>query len=315
MFNWIKKGHLYSPSRKFNWSQTHAQCPFPIIIDDVLRIYFSTRGLPDENGQFKSYIGFIDVDKTDFSKVVGESKQPIISLGKRGEFDESGTMAGSIIKKKDKFLLYYTGWSRCTSVPYNWAIGIAESEDGINFKKLGKGPLIGPTLKEPYLQASPIVSKESDEKWHMYYLSGINWFDHKNKKESQYVLMHAESKDGYNWTRNGNPIIKTLVDNECQTSGSTIFRNGCHHMFFSYRHGLDFRNSSSRGYKIGYAKSTDLINWERNDTFAGIKISKEGWDSKNIAYPHVFILENKTYMLYCGNDFGKNGFGYALLGE
>ena len=212
------------------------------------------------------------------------------------------------MRESDKFLLYYCGWNRCYSVPYNWSIGIAESKDGVNFKKLGLGPLIGPKLNEPYLQACPIVFKDPNNKWHKYYLSGIKWFDHNKKKESQYLLMHAESKDGLNWERNGIPIIETIVKNECQTSASIIFRNGYYHMFFSYRHGLNFREKSTNGYRIGYAKSQDLLSWERNDNLAGINVSDEGWDSKMIAYPHIFTLDNLTYMLYCGNNFGKFGF-------
>jgi len=30
-------------------------------------------------------------------------------------------------------------------------------------------------------------------------------------------------------------------------------------------------------------------------------------------YPHVFQLDNKWYMLYNGNEFGKYGFGLAVL--
>ena len=41
--------------------------------------------------------------------------------------------------------------------------------------------------------------------------------------------------------------------------------------------------------------------------------SESGWDSKMIAYPHVTQIGNKYYMFYCGNDFGKEGFGYAEL--
>jgi len=315
MFKWIKKVHLFKPSGQFDWMQTHAQVPFTLILGNVLRIYFSTREKADKSGQFKSYSGFIDVDKNNFSNILRISKSPILELGKPGEFDEYGIMAGSIIRKHEKFLLYYCGWTRCKSVPYNWAIGIAESLDGTNFKKLGLGPLLGPTLNEPYLQACPIVYKDLNEKWHMFYLSGVKWFDHKNKKESQYLLMHAESLDGYVWERDGVPIIETLVENECQTSSSIIFKNGCYHMFFSYRYGLDFRNKLSNGYRIGYAKSYDLKNWDRNDNLAGINLSDEGWDSEMIAYPHIFTLDNRTYMIYCGNYFGKSGFGYAILDQ
>ena len=83
-------------------------------------------------------------------------------------------------------------------------------------------------------------------------------------------------------------------------------------MYFSYRYGLDFRNNK-RGYRIGYAWSKNLINWNRNDKKSGINLSQSGWDSIDMHYPHVFKLKQKYYMLYNGNHFGRNGFGLAVL--
>jgi len=46
---------------------------------------------------------------------------------------------------------------------------------------------------------------------------------------------------------------------------------------------------------------------------AGIDVSQDGWDSQMIEYPHIAKINNKYIMFYCGNEFGKNGFGYAEL--
>jgi hypothetical protein len=86
-------------------------------------------------------------------------------------------------------------------------------------------------------------------------------------------------------------------------------------MYFVYREGLDFRTTFGRGYKIGYATSINLIDWNRKDKEAGIEYSKEGWDSTMHHYPHVFELNGKYYMIYNGNEFGKYGFGLAILKE
>ena len=148
----------------------------------------------------------------------------------------------------------------------------------------------------------------------MYYLSGTNWFvDGKGRNESQYLIVHATSLNGLDWKRNGQPIIPIIVENECQTSSSIFQRNGLYHMFFSYRHGSDFRSNFNRGYRIGYAYSSDLHNWTREDSLGGIGISESGWDSRMVAYPHIREIDGKIYMFYCGNDFGKGGFGYAVL--
>lgn len=312
MFKWIKKGLLFKPNERFNWMNSHAQVPFTVQFENHIRIYFSTREKIDENKQFKSYSGYVDIDNNDLQNQVGIAKEPIMDLGGKGEFDEFGSMAGSVIKENNEYYLYYCGWTRCISVPYNWAIGLAKSKDGIKFTKVQKGPLLGPHMNEPYLQACPIVYKFNN-KWYMYYLSGIKWIDKDGKLESQYLLMLAESNNGIDWIRNGKPIIPTIVDDECQTSASIIKINDTYHMFFSYRHGVDFRGNSEKSYKIGYASSKDLINWERDDSKAGITTSNDGWDSQMVGYPHLFKYKDDVIMLYCGNDFGKDGFGYAVL--
>ena len=44
-----------------------------------------------------------------------------------------------------------------------------------------------------------------------------------------------------------------------------------------------------------------------------IDVSNDGWDSEMICYPYVFDHKGKRYMLYNGNDYGKKGFGLAIL--
>ena len=314
IFRWKKKGIIFSPSQNSNWMYSHAQCPYTVLFKDFIRIYFSTREKIDTKKKFKSYSGYIDVDRADPKKILKISKEPIIKLGNLGEFDEFGSMAGSVIQHNKEYLLYYCGWQRTESTKYNWSIGLAKSKNGKKFTKIFKGPILGSSFNEPFLQACPIVYKLSKKNWHMFYLSGTNWIKSNDKTiESQYLLMHATSKNGINWKRNGIPILKTLVPHECQTSCSIIKLNKKYHMFFSYRHGLDFRNNIKKGYKIGYAWSNDMTNWHRDDVRSGIDLSKKGWDSKMIAYPHIANIDGKILMFYSGNYFGQNGFGYAEL--
>jgi hypothetical protein len=84
-------------------------------------------------------------------------------------------------------------------------------------------------------------------------------------------------------------------------------------MFFCYRHSSHYRGKQN-GYRIGYAASTDLTNWVRDDAKAGIDVSEEGWDSEMTSYPHVFELDGNIYLAYLGNQVGRHGFGLAVLG-
>ena len=83
-------------------------------------------------------------------------------------------------------------------------------------------------------------------------------------------------------------------------------------MYFSYRHVVDYRLTASSGYKIGLATSVDGKVWDKKYDETGIDLSAEGWDSQMMAYPHVLKHDGVFYMLYNGNGFGRDGFGYAV---
>jgi len=310
---WRKLGLLFQPEGRFTWMQDYAQVPTTLVLDDCLRVYFSCRPQRGADGSYLSYSAYVDLDREDPRRVLAVSPVPILGLGEVGTFDQFGVMAGSVLSVGDEVWLYYCGWTRCVAVPYNWAIGLAVSRDGgKTFARIGKGPVIGPSLSEPYLQACPIVRRCKENDWHMWYLSGLGWLNAGTSQESVYVIMHAISIDGVKWKREGRQIIPSSVEFECQTSATVFESDGLFHMLFSYRHGLDFRNPE-RGYRTGHAWSDDLQVWHRLDEYSGLEVSSIGWDSEMVCYPHVFELDGRKLMLYCGNQFGKDGFGWAEL--
>lgn len=312
---WKKGGKIFDPTGRSDWMNTHAQNPNAIELEDRIRIYFTCRPKPDEDGKFVSLIGFADFTKDGEFDLIDVSKEPVISLGGPGDFDEFGTMPGSIVVRDDldEIWLYYVGWTRMQSVPYKWSNGLAISKDGgVTFSKFSKGPIIPSTFFDPYLQACPRVHKDKDGRWHMYYQSGTTWNKVGEKFESVYITRQGFSHDGVHWETEPDIIIPTIVPDECQTSATYFEHNGTHHMFFSYRHGIDFRNKD-KGYRIGYMRSHDGMTWARNDADGGLLTSESGWDEEMVCYPGVLKLNGKIYMFYCGNGFGIEGFGVAEL--
>lgn len=311
-FKWRKRGLIFSPNGHSEWMFSHAQCPFTHDLGDRLRVYFSTRE-DYKDGMSRAHGGWVDLDKSDMRTILAAAEEPMIDLGGVGEFDEFGSMPNSIVKVGDTYMLYFCGWTRSVSTPYSWEIGLATGTDAKRFQKVGRGPIIGPTLHEPYLHACPQVYRLAEDDWHMFYLSGQRWLWGGDKYESQYLLVHATSKDGIEWRRDPRPIIEPAVEHESQTSAAIIELDGMYYMFFSYRHGLNFRHERDRGYRIGCAWSRDLFGWVRDDSMAGIDVSDDGWDSDMVAYPHIARVNGRYYMFYCGNDFGREGFGLAEL--
>lgn len=311
-FRWNKLGRIFAPDGRYEWMHSHAQNPSVLPFEDRLRVYFNCRPKKDSSGNFTSYPTFVDLDIDDPRKVIHVHDRPLLSLGDLGTFDQFGVMAGSVLPVGNEIWLYYVGWSRCLGVPYHHALGLAVSKDGgTTFSRFGTGPILTRSANEPFIQNSPFVWRK-DDLFHMWYSSGIRWVRHDAGVESIYVVMHATSMDGVRWERNGIPCVPTLVEHECQTSPTVLQIGDRFHMWFCYRCGVDFRNAE-RGYRIGYAWSDDLVSWHREDALGDIPPSAEGWDSQMMCYPCVLEANGRVLMFYSGNDFGRDGFGCAVL--
>ncbi len=315
MFEWEKLGRIFHPGKQLqdSWMKEYAQAPSIAIFEDRIRIFFSSRAPMDKNGMYITRLGFIDVDRRDLFKIIDHSKEPILPLGGLGAFDEFGTYPASILDLGKELKVYYAGWTRCESVPFNAAIGLANSFDGgKTFQKVGQGPVLSFTPDEPFVLGSPKI-RHFEGKYYLWYSAGRKWIHNQGQPQPVYKIRMAYSDDGMNWTRQGKNILPdVLEENECQASPDVFFMDGRYHMWFSYRYNLGYREKN-RGYRIGYAYSEDLHNWTRKDELAGIDMSEDGWDSESLSYPFVFRLDGKVYMLYQGNEIGKNGFGLALL--
>lgn len=315
MFRWKKLGKVFTPQEITGrpWLKEFAQAPATLVFDDFVRVYFSCRPPADAKGQYVSYSAYVDLDRKDLMSIRHVAEAPILPLGGLGEFDEFGTYPVSVIREHAKVRAYYGGWTRAVSTPYTVAIGSAVSEDeGKTFRREGPGPVISQSPHEAFVLSGPKIRDFGDRQV-LFYVAGIRWAIHEGRAESIYRIRMATHAQGTEWVRDARDLISIkLDDEECQASPDVIFVNGRYHMFFCYKHGVDFRNSA-RGYRMGYAYSDNLTDWVRDDSLVGIDVSYEGWDSESISYPHVFELDSKYYMLYLGNEVGRYGFGLAVL--
>ncbi len=315
MFSWIKLGRIFNPQDVHNvsWLKEFAQAPSVLVFDKFVRVYFSCRPAPDANGRYLSYSAYLDLNRSDLFQILELSMKPILELGELGTFDEFGIYPTSVIRDGSLVYAYYGGWTRCESVPFNVAIGLARSNDnGMTFKKIGKGPILSYSPNEPFIISGPKIRKYDDQ-WVLWYIAGIRWLENSGRPEPVYRIRMATSINGLDWAPANKNIIETkLNENECQASPDVFYHNKRYHMFFCYRYGLNYRGKDG-GYRIGYAFSDDMYNWIRDDSKAGIDVSETGWDSEMISYPHVFELDGEIFMLYLGNNVGKYGFGIARL--
>jgi len=298
---WIKKGQIFSPSGQFDWVKTHGMLPtVDHLKDDLFRIYFSGR-----DTQNRSRIGFVDVDIKDPQKILNISDKPVLDMGKLGSFDDNGVSPTFILNHQNKKYLYYFGWNKGANVRAAEVSGLAISDDGgKTFKRYSHAPIIDRTDKEPYLIL--VISWVIIENgvWRMWYDSADEW---QNESLPKYNIKYAESKDGIHWERKGKVSVDYQYPGESRVSRASIIKeNGVYRMWYCYA-------IEEGGYNMGYAESSDGYTFQRKDNLVGIEKSASGWDSEMICYPYLVNHKGQTYMFYCGNGYGRAGFGYAIL--
>lgn len=305
MQKWKKLGLVFEVNKNYDWMYSHASVPFAENIkDDLFRIYFSCRNRTNE-----SAIGYVDIDLKNPQDLLKISEKPILAKGELGAFDDSGTMGCCILNKENFKYMYYIGWNLGVTVPFRNSIGLAISKDnGESYQKAFKGPIIDRTKDEPHFTASNCVIEDNGI-YKIWYVSCTGWKKNDEKVVHNYHIKYAESDDGINWKRDGIVAIDYKDEYEYAISVPRVIKEyGVYKMWFSSRGTKEIPT-----YRIRYAESYDGINWTRKDDEVGIDVSETGWDSEMICYPFVFDHKGKRYMLYNGNDYGKTGFGLAVL--
>lgn len=297
---WIKLGRIFEPKAQYDWCVTHAMLPVADRIgEDLYRIYFSGR-----NKDNQSLISYVEIDINEPTKILNISPKPVLGLGKLGCFDGNGVSPTWIVNKDGLKYLYYMGWSGGANVRASEVSGLSLSLDGgKSFYRCFKSPILHRTNKEPYLIAVISCVLREGQKWRMWYDSADEW---QSKDLPRYNIKYAESQDGINWIRNGIVSIDYKSKLESRISRACVIKDDIYQMWYCFA-------LNDNGYRMGYAESKDGIKFERMDNIVGIDVSKSGWDSEMICYPHVFDHQGKRYMLYCGNGYGKTGFGMAVL--
>jgi hypothetical protein len=125
----------------------------------------------------------------------------------------------------------------------------------------------------------------------------------------KYNIKYAESRDGIAWETREVINIDYKSPEESRISRACVLEeDGIQKMWYCYA-------IHRTGYRMEYAEAPlrlDGFGFIRMDERVGIEPSEAGWDSQMIGYPNVFNHKDKKYMLYCGNGYGRGGFGYAV---
>lgn len=300
MQSWEKIGLIYCPDGQHPLMRSHATLPIAELIEgDLYRIYFSSR---DADNRSRTFSLVIDLNRP--LQVVEVNVAPLLDIGELGGFDDSGAMLSWITDAGEpgKYF-YYAGWNLGVTVPFRNALGVALVKDGRVVHRY-RGPVLDRSMTEPHFVGAACILREGDQ-YRCWYLSCVGWERREPRPVHRYHLKYADSVDGLAWRREGIVAIDFANPGEFAIARPSVIRDpDRYRMWFSHR---------GDNYRIGYAESDDGVGWRRMDGEVGLAVSSSGWDSVSLAYPYVFDHKGSRFMLYNGNEYGKSGFGLAVL--
>lgn len=301
-FPWVKLGRAFEPTVP---GFTHGSHPCAVHCGQGLFVLaFTCRDTKQHSHIFLAY-ATVDEEGVHFQ---GPPKLAL-SPGAPGCFDCDGVISTCIVEHAGVIYLYYVGWQNLPE-----GLWICDTGRGIldpkalTLTKEFSGPVLGRDKDNPLFAAATAFHIEGNT-WHTWYNSGVKWEKKPSGWHHHYGIHHATSFDGVHWNCEAAQCIPFADEYEYAFGRPSVYRFGStYYMWFAHR-----ATATSATYRIGFASSNDGISWNRNDAIAGIAPSVEGWDSEMICYPYVFKSHDKLYMLYNGNDYGRTGFGLAVL--
>ena len=302
MQTWKRLGHLYSADGSQPWLQKYASNPVAQrTFEGKYKIYFSSRDAAN-----RSSIGVLEVDLFSKTRSISVQQVPLVGPGETGAFDDSGVSNGSVLEVDGSIRLYYLGWNLGLTVPFTNFIGLATAHSGSDkFSRFSQVPLVDRSAVDPLSLSYPFVMRDGAV-YRMWYGSMRSWGSGRSTEEMDHVVKTAVSTDGINWTRSD----KICLEPESEELGicrpSVIKDGDIYRMWYCYRR----RNGP---YTIGYSESPDGGTWQRLDQTIKFVGPVGDWEHEMICYPSVFRHDDRLYMLYCGNHYGRDGFGWAVL--
>lgn len=302
---WEKLGKIWKGSDHLIWGEMGTLTPTPYLMGNgTIRVFC---GLRDHSGVGR--IGFFDVDENNPKKILGCSPTPVLDIGIPGMFDDNGMLLGDVIRVKDELRMYYVGFQLGVRAKFLAFGGLAISKDnGETFHRFRQTPIMDRDDSGSFIRAIHGIRQLSDGKFQVWFSEGNSWEYIDKKPYPNYSVATLVSDDGLFFRKDQGEKINIERHGEYRLGRSRVFS------LDEDNHILTFTYGKTDGeYQSGYAHSTDLEHWERQNDW-GLTPGPEDFDSEHLAYPALIKNSNgDTYCFYNGNNMGEGGIGVAKL--
>tara|TARA_B100000809_G_scaffold206530_2_gene208626 strand:- start:938 stop:1957 length:1020 start_codon:yes stop_codon:yes gene_type:complete len=213
-----------------------------------------------------------------------DTEGPIISLGSKGQFDDTHIFAPAVVRENKRYMLWYCG-SRGAVSQRVFRMGLATSSDGRRFARHDSNPVFqvpGGThsVLTPALLRSPDgqVLRE-DGKLRMWFSS--TWFEGGG---GLHTLHEVTSVDGIRWDKPSGALLKNVY-------APTVIKDGDLYKAWYIDVGV------SR-WLVRQAESADGREWMVNRE--PVLEADQEWERDRLFYPHVLKVDG-VYLMWYGS--------------
>ena len=285
------------------WNVASSFAPDVIMYKDTLRMWYCGGSLYGFDGVI--YIGYAwSLDGITWQQY---SNNPVLSP-QSGNWDYPHCIYPHIIADGDTLRMWYGGGSM---IQPGMRIGYAASVDGINWNRYPQ-PVIEPNADWNTDGVLPGGVIKENGVFKMWFGGGVGTAGYPSQA-SQWNTGYATSSDGINWTLLNDPVIShgTSEDFDANEAlGACVVRSDSGYDMWYLGH-----NSANLKAAIGYASSSDGINWTKyyNNPVLSSSSLQFPW-AGNYYDPGVYFDGEIFHMWFTGWDHDTQliAIGYAI---
>jgi hypothetical protein len=307
---WRRRGLLVAVEPGHPWWASHAQMPTVLPLSERLwRVYFGARARDNSSRAVA-----VDIDPGDGMRVVARHFDALLEPGPAGAFDQAGVSPSAALAVGAEVRLYYVGVSVRRDVRSHAAIGLAVSDDGLAFRRAFAGPVHGIGPFDPFFSSAPAVLRTATG-YRMWYVGGAHWREVGGVLDPFYDLRATDSVDGLIWNPRSEPVLARQSLAAAGLGRPWITSAGGRPRLWFSRRGEAYRGPGEDAYRLMSVGADDggAFTGRPEPVVFDNPPAAGDFDDWMQAYACVVPHGEDLVMLYNGNDFGRGGFGWAVL--
>jgi predicted GH43/DUF377 family glycosyl hydrolase len=238
--SWKHEAEPILPPSGDGWQSTWTANPDLLQFGDRLLLFYRGHGVLPGRETMHDRIGVSEVLSIGFGTLELSSLaggQPVVDVGPEGSFDGQDVLDPATVMFQGRVLLYYSALGNGPD-----SVGLAVSDDGINFEKIGK-VLVGRAPDVIELNGTLFMVYQRED-------------EHKN-----YRIYLASSSDGYEWTDvQRAPIFQREEESWDSLSVATVRLSKDGEWIYAIYGGSSYLADEPEYF--GLARTKDLLTWE-----------------------------------------------------